>query len=436
MNYDIIKEYDIRGKWLTEWNLEDIKLIANSLSKELKPRNVIIAKDTRNGSSEIANLLINILKNNSRIFYLGISTTPMFYFANVQLKADLGIMITASHNPSEYNGMKILKDGKNIAKTELLEIIKKHETINDNINNNLEMLEKFDILNDYTKFLKIFFKKMKQTIIVDAMHGTAFLDGKILSSFVNVIPLHFVPMHDFPITPDPSNDENLKELKELCINLKKIGIAFDGDSDRVRFVTETGRIVQNDIIIALLMKYYKFREAVVTLNVSDIVREVAKTENIKLIETKVGRNHIKEVMESKSISFGAEVSGHFFFRDFYYFDSGIFTALKVLSILDYENKTLEELVQPFLKYFKEEFTIEIKNKDNFLIELKKQYSKNAIEIKEIDGIFIRTKNFWINARKSNTEDKIRIYLESNDKNINENIKNEITKLAQKYKQQY
>ncbi|MEM2115707.1 MAG: hypothetical protein QW524_01940 [Candidatus Woesearchaeota archaeon] len=429
MNYNILKEYDIRGIWGSEFTKDDVIELANTLNRYYKPKTVVIGKDIRLGSEEIAKYLISIFKKTSKVYYLSTVPTPMLYFANFYLNCDLGFMITASHNPKEYNGMKILYKLKNLSKKELLEILKNHSIpLNEEILP--ESIEPTNILPDYLNFLSKYFNKTKISAIVDAMNGCGYIDGKILSEFITVVPLHFTPLPNFPITPDPSDEKNLSQVVELCKSLNKIGIAFDGDCDRIRVVTESGYVVPNDLITALILKYKPIKKCVITLNTSDIVREIAKERGITLYETRVGRNFVREFMEKEDCDFGSEVSGHFFFKEFNYFDSGLFAALSLIKIIDQEKKQLDDLIYEFRKYEKVEFAIVTEKGDELINSIKEKFSKQIAS--EMDGILIRTPDFWFNVRKSNTEPKVRFYLECKKKGEIEKIKSELLDLASKF----
>ncbi len=425
----IFKSYDIRGEFPSELNEEVSYKIGKLLPKILKCKNIVIGYDIRTSSKPIFKSLAKaLLEENIKVTSIGYCTTPMLYFSSFYYKFDAAVMITASHLSKDYNGFKICtKNAIALGYENLGKYLEK------GINNDFEVkktklkIKKLDIFDDYEKFILKNFKKSSLKVAIDSGNMMGYLDSKIISKIAKIKTIYNKPDGSMPNhMADPLIEENLKDLKKFTVKNKcNLGISFDGDSDRVGFIDEKGSLIKNDIISALISKYLQKETILIDPRSSKIIEETYKG---KTIRVKAGHTNIKKSMREYDALFASELSGHFFFREFNYCDSALFAALTIIKILDNENKSISELVEPLKKYYSSgELNFEISNKDE-KINYVENYFKGYIKKENIDGISLYFKDFWFNLRKSNTENLLRLNIETNTKQKLEEIKTLLKKL--------
>jgi phosphomannomutase len=377
---------------------------------------------------------------NIAIIDAGLTTTPMHYFIINKTNADGGAMITASHNPSEFNGIKLCKKnavpigegaGMEEIKGDAMRGIFAVSQTDDARASNLICKEEF--LNEYIAFFEGKFLELKDyNVKLTACLGngmTSIFIPKLFKKFPNVKIkfLHSEMDMTFPNhEANPLKTENLKDIQGSVLNKKAdLGISFDGDGDRVGFVDEKGNIVRGDIITALLVRYFMNAEAVIyDLRSSRVVREEIEKYGMRSIESRVGHAFIKALMRKEDAVFGGEVSGHYYFRNFFFCDSAVFATLAVLDLMRIEKKSLSALVEPLLKYAKsEELNYAIKDKEKMLDKIVAYFQEAKISY--LDGIKIEywdapvplEKRWWFSLRPSNTEDLIRLNIEASTKEL-------------------
>lgn len=425
MNDSIFHAYDIRGIYPYDLDEHDAYRIGCAVVKFLKPKQVIIGRDIRKSSERIeAALICGITDQGVDVIDIGLSSTPMLYFSIANYKIDAGINVTASHNPAQYNGLKIckekaiplfleggLEDIKRIAKEH-------HEPVE--IKGNVE---KKDVLEDYKNHVLKFKKDIKPfNVVIDTGNGmVGYICKEIFENLpINVTPLFFEPDGNFPNhSPDPTVEENLVQIKaKVKENKSDLGIAFDGDGDRVVLIDEKGNHVRGDIITAIIaeeiLQDKKDEVVFYDLRSSKIVKETIEKFNCKAMITRVGHSFIKKNMRDYDAIFAGELSGHYYFRDNFTTDSGIIAAIHVLNYLSRTNLKLSEAVEKYNKYFHtKEINFEVKHKNLVLKKLEYEYKDGKIS--KIDGIMSTYDDWWFNVRKSNTEPLIRLNLEANTK---------------------
>ena len=452
INPKIFRAYDIRGIYPQELNEKTAFLLGKAFVKFLKKKNpnILVSRDNRLSSKSLFNSLTKgILNGGGNIIDIGLSSTPRFYFSVLKSLTDGGIQITASHNPSNYNGFKLVKE-KSIPISidtglgEIKEIIEKEE-YNEKIFSKGKVTKK-DFLEKYIDFnLKLAnLKRLSQLkflkIVLDSANAVSGLDVKALFKKLPCKTFYLFNKLDgrFPNhQPDPTIKENLRFLiTEIKKRKADLGIALDGDGDRVVFIDEKGEVARGDFITALiaqeLLKEKPKEKILYEVRSSWVVREtIIKNKGVPILG-KAGHSLIKERMRKENILFAGELSGHYFFRDIGFFEGPLLVILEILKILAKEKKPFSEIVQPFKKYFQSgEINFEVKEKEKKIEEIEQFYRKKAKKIVKIDGLTLEFRDWWFNLRPSNTEDLLRLNLEAKEKNILEEKIKEISSLILK-----
>lgn len=386
----IFKAYDIRGIYPEEINEEIGYKIGCAAARFLKTSDLVVGRDSRASSEDLAKVVIEGIRDQGiNVVDIGMVTTPMLYFSAVKWKIKGGVMITASHNPPEYNGFKIIRDkampiGEDSGLNKIKNLVKRNKF---KIAGERGDIEKRSALENYVNhsidFAHIInIKSFK--IIVDTVNSTA---GLVIPELFRHLPVKIV-----------SKNADLE-------------VAFDGDGDRILFFDEKENRVDPDLIGALLVHYY-FKNAgeILCTNVSSRnLKEEIKESNNVLVISKVGHTFMKEKMEKQDIVFGCEPSGHYYLEANNSIESPFIVLLKVLEILSKENRPLSELIKPFQNYYREEIRIK-----------KTTRSKVKEKTKEFS-------DWWYNVRASNTEPVIRFTIEARTKELLEQKKKELIK---------
>ncbi|MFA3782242.1 phosphomannomutase [Melioribacteraceae bacterium 4301-Me] len=427
------KAYDIRGKYPNELNNDLAYKIGKAYSKLLDAKNVVVGHDVRKSSPALVNALVEgLTENGTNVINLGLCGTEMIYFAVPYFDTDGGIMITASHNPPEYNGLKFVKrnsvpmgydSGLNeIEKMILKNELSKHTTRKGSITQKNIMSEFINNLQKFYHPEKI--KPLK--VVVNAGNGCVGLALDALEKFlpIKMIKIHHNPDPDFPNgVPNPLLPENrqstIDAIKEYNADL---GVAWDGDYDRCFFFDENGNFVEGYYIVGLLaksiLKKYPGEKIVhdprLIWNTIDVVK---KSGGIPVL-SKSGHAFIKQKMREVNAIYGGEMSAHHYFRDNSYSDSGLIPFVLTLQLISDENTTLSKLVGEMIKAYpcSGEINSTISNPTKKLEEIKNRYSDGKID--EIDGVSVEYPTWRFNVRLSNTEPLIRLNVESkNDETL-------------------
>jgi len=424
----IFKAYDIRGVVPDTLNADLAYRIGRAAPTVLEAGNIVVGHDMRVSGEELSAALIRgITEAGCDAVDMGLCGTSMNYFATGFGGYDAGIMVTASHNPSEYNGFKFSRKGaapvsyetgyaqiEKIVGGELPPKAEKPGTV-----------RTVDHWPDYKKQLLTYAEDIAPLeVVVDAGNGMA---GKFIPDLFDGLPckltaLYFELDGTFPNhEANPLKKENIADLqKKVCEVGADIGIAFDGDADRCMFVDEKGNAVSSDLITLLIgleaIKLEPGAAVIYDLRSSRVVPEDLEAAGGVPIETRVGHSFMKAIMRENKAPVGGELSGHYYFRDQYYSDSAETAMLFILRQLSRSGKTMSELVDPLKRYFPTgEINFEVKDKEAKIKELEASFADG--EQKHLDGLTVSYPDWWFNVRMSNTEPVLRLNLEANTAEI-------------------
>ncbi len=430
------KKYDLRGQVGKDFQINDIYGISRSIAhyfnqKDPNIKNIALAMDARIHSKDIKDQVSNaFLDSGFDVTFLGICPTPTLNFACNTLNLDAGIMVTASHNPKEDNGLKIIFHKESVWDENLQEIYQLYKQNSYIKSTKRGNYKEYDIIKDYVDFLADHFKDLKDfniNSIIDCGNGTA---GTVLPqlfeklNFQNTKLLFEEIDGTFPNhEPDPTVEKNLEILKKnLLSNEFEFGTGLDGDCDRFAVMSKAGNLIEGDKIIAIFSQFLSKKDknnlVVVDIKCSNALTELLEKFNLKTIMTPTGFAYIKDGMKKNNGIFGGELSGHYCFKDRYFgFDDGIYSMLRFYEIMKKSGKKLEYFLEQFPKRCSSrEIRIKCDDKENIINSAKKFFAtKSKIEINDIDGIRIQTKRGWGILRASNTQDLLSLRFEGNTK---------------------
>jgi len=445
INPQIFRAYDIRGIYPKELDERAAYLIGRAFVKFFKkPRlKIVVGRDNRLSSPSLFKALTKgIIDQGADVIDIGLSTTPMHYFTVAHFKFDGGVMITASHNPPQYNGFKFVREKAiPISEKTGLKEIKKLTTRPGNVITRPGRVVKKEVLKDYIEFnLKDFhLKKIKPLkIVIDTANAVpGILVPKIFKKTNCKIYYLFAKLDgSFPNhLPSPHEEKNLKSLKKEVLRKKAdLGIAFDGDGDRVIFVDEKGKMIPGDLITALLasliLKENPGEKVLCDVRSSNIVRDVVKEMGGIPVIGRIGHSFIKERMRRENIIFQGELNGHYYLRTHYFCEAPFFVIFKILEEMSKQGKKISELTQPFKRYFHSgEINFEVKNKKKVLKTLENKFKGG--KVLKIDGLRIVFPDWWFNVRPSHTEPVLRLVVEAKTKKLMEQKKKELSSLILK-----
>lgn len=453
LNKQMFREYDIRGIWNEDITEEISYHIGRAIATkvtELGKDKMLVGYDNRLSSPIIENNLIKgLTEGGINVIRLGLVTTPMYYYAWDRLNIHAGVMITASHNPKEYNGFKISYNGiHNIFGKEVSSLY--DVIISGTYSSGNGFVETADIKEDYIKMIHnhIDMGNNKLRVIYDCGNGTtSIVAPDIFKSTANIeyIPLFAESDGTFPNHhPDPAVEENLTILKEKVLELKAdCGIAFDGDGDRVGIVDNKGKFVPIDKYMILIWRdiYNKVekKEGFFDVKCSNAVKDELNRLGIKPVETRTGNSYTKKISVENNYPFGGEMSGHLYFRDkFIGNDDGIYAGLRLVEILSKTNKTVEELLLNIPIYYStDENKIPVEDsKKDIIVSRVEEYCKNkGYKYITIDGVKVLYDDGFALVRKSNTTPNITTRYEAKTKERLEEIIKEYTSLLNKLKEE-
>ena len=443
----IIKAYDIRGlvknEVTTDFSFALGVAYAKFLEIEREPATIVVGEDMRDSSAPLADAFSDgATSQGMDVIRIGLASTDMLYFASGKLNLP-GIMFTASHNPAQYNGMKLCKSGaKPIGQESGLLTIK--QLIQEGIaisNRPVGTIRKMDLLDDYVTYLidrfpKKTFKKRNLKVVIDAGNGMAGFTAPSVMKKLNVelIPMYFELDGNFPNhEANPIEPKNLKDLQKKVKKEKAdLGLAFDGDADRCFLVDENADLVNPSSLTALIavreLKRNPGASIIYNLISSKAVPEIILENGGKPVRSRVGHSYIKSLMAQTAAVFGGEHSGHFYFADFWRADSGMLAALYALAELMDSPKTLSEILKPFDRYFSSgEINTRVKDSSKSIKLVKEKYEKEN-EVDEFDGLTVSAEKWWFNLRPSNTEPLLRLNVEADSPKLMVEIRDTVLSL--------
>jgi phosphomannomutase len=426
----VFKAYDIRGIYPAELDEEGARAIGRAYAEQFEPRTIAVGRDMRLSSPAMQDAFVRgATEAGVDVLDIGMIGTEMLYHAVGELGLDGGATITASHNPKEYTGAKIVRRGALPVGGDsgLLEIRDRALSAADVSGGQTPgRVEKRDVYPGFVDKVMSFIdpaavKPLR--VVIDAANGMA---GAMLPPILERLPVETVRCFFEPDGTFPDHEPNplLPENREFIVAKVKeegadLGIAFDGDADRCFFVDDTGEFVPGDFVTALLAESMLEREPggtiIYDVRASWAVRDVVERLGGTALPNRVGHAFIKLRMREVDAVFAGEVSGHYYFRDFYQADSGTIPALLVLELVSRRGQTLSEILRPFReRYFLTgEVNTPVADVALTLQRLKEHFAAQG-EISHLDGISITARDWHMNVRPSNTEPLLRLNIEALD----------------------
>ncbi len=429
---NVFKAYDIRGLVDSEidsdFAFETGIAFARFLQIEREPATVVIGEDMRPSSPLLAEAFsAGVTSQGMDVIRIGLASTDLMYFASGKLGLP-GAMFTASHNPADYNGIKLcLSQASPIGRESGLLTIEKFvregspiALRNVGIEKNQNMLEEYvDHLLTLVDLREI--RPLK--VVIDAGNGMAGYTAPAIFARLNceVIPMYFELDGSFPNhEANPLDESTLVDLKKAVKeNSADLGLAFDGDADRCFLVDENGEGINPSALTALIaereLKRHPGSKIIYNLISSRTVQEVISENNGVGLRSRVGHSNIKKLMAESGAIFGGEHSGHFYFKDFWRADSGALAALHAIAALGSSKESISKLLAPYSRYVQSgEINTKVADVKQATQVVEQQYSSNQVEIDYLDGLTVNGDSWWFNLRPSNTEPLLRLNVEAKD----------------------
>ena len=429
MQTKCFKAYDIRGRIPDEFNVDLARRIAYAYAQVIKPRRVVVGRDIRLTSEEISDAVIGgLLRAGVEVFDIGLCGTENVYFSTFSQQMDGGIMVTASHNPIDYNGLKLVReDAKPIGvDTGLKDIQALVESCDLQMPDTVEgQCKPLDTWNAYIEHLLSYIDvdKLKPLkVVINPGNGGASL---VIDRLEEMLAVKFIKMDyevdgNFPNgIPNPLLPENQLKTSE-CVKKEKadLGIAWDGDYDRCFLFDEKGNFVNGYYLVGLIAREMLEKNpgsAIVydprlIWNTIDVVQAAGG----RSVISKTGHSYIKQVMRENDATYGGEISGHHYFREFAYCDSGMIMWLLLCSILSSSNTTLSELIATYQQNYpaSDEINHRVEDAASVIDQIEKYYKDKAASVAHIDGLSMGFEGWRFNLRMSNTEPLLRLNVET------------------------
>jgi phosphomannomutase len=434
----IYKAYDIRGIYGEDLTGETAYRIGRAFSTFLACRRVVVARDMRPHSDPLfARLVDGLTTQGADVIDLGLASTPMSYHANGKLNADAGIMITASHNPGEWNGFKMCRD-RAIPVSGATGIADIERIVNEGCfappAPTAGTVQRRDILDEYTAHIRSFADiRRPLRLAVDFANGMGILEHRVFDGLLETDPLFDRLDGTFPNhEANPLKHETYAALQEkMKSGGYDFGIAYDGDADRVGFTDENGIVIPMDIITALIAQIMLQREpgapVFYDLRSSWAVKEVIEESGGRPFLSRVGHAFIKEQIRAENAVFAGELSGHYYFRDNYFTESASLAVLYVANLVSRSDQPLSALVKPIHRYSASgEINSTVEDPEAVFLELRHAYGHGKVS--DLDGVSFEFDDWWFNVRPSNTEPLIRLNLEAKDPGMMQRHRDEVLSL--------
>lgn len=422
------KAYDFRGVYNQDFDLETIYKFGYFLPQLLEAKKILVGRDMRLSSPAMFDALSRgITDAGADVYNLGLCTTPMVYYFTAKHDFDGSVMITASHNPKDYNGLKVSRRGALPCgyDTGLREIEQKIATEKVTVAENRGKIVEYSCQNEYLAFLKQYTHDISNlNIVMDCSHGMAsLLVGELFGTqphyLYNELDGNF-PNHD----GNPLEEKNVRDLKrEVLVRNADVGVIYDGDADRVMFVDELGQFIAPDLMIALMGHYFGEEKKLKGVYIQDIRTSKSVSEYLEKMEFtpyiwRVGRAYAALKLREIDGIFGGEFAGHYYFRDFFYSDSAMMASLIILHIISKFKKkgiSLSQIIKQIASYANSgEINFKIEQKQEAMEALKEHFThqEQPTKIMDFDGYRIEFSDWWFNVRPSNTEPYLRLLMEA------------------------
>jgi phosphomannomutase len=422
----IFKAYDVRGIYPEEFDEDTARRIGRAFASWAKADRIVLGRDCRLSSPALSEAFAaGVTRSDVGIIDIGLATTDMVYFASGRLSLP-GAMFTASHNPPEYNGLKLCLSGARPVGEESglveIRILAEREGLSGSTAPVGDLVVRRDMREEYLEHLLSFVDLegfLPFTVVADAANGMA---GLVVPDLFERLPGKLVPLYmeldgTFPHHPadpiDPANQEDAK--RAVLEHGAHLGLAFDGDADRVFLIDEHAGGVGGSLVTALVAIGMLERNpgAIILHNLvcSRVVPEVIKEHGGTPVKTRVGHSFIKKVMAETGAVFGGEHSGHYYFRDHYNADSGLVAAMVVMDQMSKAGRPLSELLEPLRRYADSgEINSRVEDKGAVIERLAKAYADRRQD--RMDGLTVEYEDWWFNVRPSNTEPLLRLNVEA------------------------
>jgi phosphomannomutase len=435
----VFKAYDVRGIYPDELDEAGAYAIGRSYVDEFEPRRIAVGRDMRLSSPAMADAVMRgAADSGAEVLDLGMVGTEMLYFAVGELELEGGVEVTASHNPKEYTGMKIVRRGAlPVGGDSGLLDVRTRALVEPGPPKDGGSIRKEDIWPRFVDRVLSFVDVeaiRPLRVVIDAANGMA---GAMLPPVLERLPIEAVRCYFEPDGSFPNHEPNplLPENREFIVGKVKeeradLGVAFDGDADRCFFVDDTGEFVPGDFVTALLAETVLEKEPgakiIYDVRASWAVPETIEREGGIPLINRVGHAFIKHRMREEGAAFGGEVSGHYYFRDFSQADSGVVPFLLMLELISRKERKLSEILAPLREHYfiTGELNTPVADVALKLQELKEQFGSEG-QVSHLDGVSVDAEEWHMNVRPSNTEPLLRLNLEALSEELMERKRDEV-----------
>ncbi|MGH3318866.1 MAG: phosphomannomutase/phosphoglucomutase [Streptosporangiaceae bacterium] len=444
----IVKAYDIRGLVPDELDDTVARGVGAAFVRVTGATTLVTARDMRTSSEPLAAAFADgATGQGADVIDAGLASTDMLYYASGRLDAP-GAMFTASHNPATYNGIKLCRAGakpvgQDSGLAEIRTLVERGVPEGGSAGNSPRgSVRRQDLLRGYAEHLRSLvdlsgIRRLK--VAVDAGNGMA---GHTVPAVFSGLPLDVVPLYfeldgTFPHhEANPIKPENLRDLQAaVCREGADVGLAFDGDADRCFVVDERGEAVSPSVLTSLIATRELAREPGATiihnLITSRAVSEIVREHGGEPLRTRVGHSFIKATMAETGAIFGGEHSGHFYFRDFWFADSGMLAALHTLAALGEQDRPLSALLAAYSRYVASgEINSEVDDQGGVTARVRAAFAERpGVTVDELDGLTVAAEDWWFNLRPSNTEPVLRLNVEASDGRTETTVRDEVLSLV-------
>ncbi len=430
----MFKAYDVRGTFPNELTPDIAYRTGRAIVAFLGADNVVVGMDMRTSGPALSAALIDGIRDQGAdVTNIGLVSTDTLYFAVGKYAFPAGVMITASHNPSNFNGFKICREEARALSLdsgigEIRDMVLSSDFPKSTSGKRGDLIEK-NVLEAYAEHALSMIDPNRINplkIAVDAGNG---MGGVLIPPVFDKLPCEIVPLYfeldgTFPNhEANPIEPENIRDLQRAVINQNcDLGVAFDGDADRMFLIDERGNFISGDMTTAMvsleLLKHYPGSKIVYNLINSRTVPELIEQEGGVPIRSRVGHSYIKALMREEDAIFGGEHSGHFYFRDNWYADSGLIAMLTVLQLISDADQSLSSILEPIdTRVRSGEINSEIEDVGATVERVEHFYAAQGADVDHLDGLTVGFEDWWFNLRASNTQPLLRLNVEAENEDL-------------------